>query len=122
MPGLIDGAVAVADVSDPARSVDSPVVRLIDVFVSLGDLSLANLVTPASGRFGPELADLAPVHVLGAVVTKTAFGESRSGNRARRVGETAQNMLNNAGFPAGGYGPFLRSGLPNYQRLGCQWW
>jgi dihydroorotate dehydrogenase (NAD+) catalytic subunit len=98
MPGLVDAAV--------------------DLSVRLGDLVLANPVMPASGCFGPELAQLVPVHQLGAVVTKTVFAEPRSGNRSHRLGESAQGMLNSVGIPSRGVREFVRSGLPAYQRLG----
>jgi dihydroorotate dehydrogenase (NAD+) catalytic subunit len=90
----------------------------VDLSVQLGTLSLANPVMPASGCFGPELAELVPVHQLGAVVTKTVFAEPRSGNRAHRLIESAQGMLNSVGIPSKGVRAFVRSGLPAYQRLG----
>jgi dihydroorotate dehydrogenase (NAD+) catalytic subunit len=108
MSGLVDGAVG--GVTAPARPVD--------LSVRLGDLALANPVMPASGCFGPELAELVPVHRLGAVVTKTVFAEPRSGNRAHRLGESAHGMLNSVGIPSRGAREFARSGLPDYQRLG----
>jgi dihydroorotate dehydrogenase (NAD+) catalytic subunit len=93
--------------------------RSVDPSVRLGNLSLANPVMPASGCFGPELAGLMPVHRLGAVVTKTVFAEPRSGNRAHRLTESAQGMLNSVGIPSQGVRAFVRSGLPAYQRLGA---
>ncbi|GAA5128418.1 dihydroorotate dehydrogenase [Pseudonocardia adelaidensis] len=108
MSGLVDGAVG--GVTAPARPVD--------LSVRLGDLLLANPVMPASGCFGPELAELVPVHRLGAVVTKTVFAQARSGNRAHRLGESAHGMLNSVGIPSRGAREFARSGLPAYQRLG----
>jgi dihydroorotate dehydrogenase (NAD+) catalytic subunit len=108
MSGLVDGAVG--GMTAPARPVD--------LSVRLGDLALANPVMPASGCFGPELAELVPVHRLGAVVTKTVFAQARPGNRAHRLGESAQGMLNSVGIPSRGAREFARSGLPEYQRLG----
>ncbi|WP_459216760.1 dihydroorotate dehydrogenase [Pseudonocardia sichuanensis] len=92
--------------------------RAVDLSVRLGELSLANPVMPASGCFGPELADLLPVHRLGAVVTKTVFAQARPGNRAHRLAESAQGMLNSVGIPSPGVAAFVRTGLPAYQRLG----
>ncbi|OZM79468.1 dihydroorotate dehydrogenase [Pseudonocardia sp. MH-G8] len=108
MTARIDGVVE--DVPEDARPVD--------LSVRLGDLPLANPVMPASGCFGPELADLLPVHRLGAVVTKTVFAQARPGNPAHRLAESAQGMLNSVGIPSPGTAAFVRSGLPAYQRLG----
>jgi dihydroorotate dehydrogenase (NAD+) catalytic subunit len=109
MSGLVDGS---------AGGVHAPA-RPVDVSVRLGDLELANPVMPASGCFGPELAELVPVHRLGAVVTKTVFAGRRSGNRAHRLGESAHGMLNSVGIPSPGLAEFVRNGLPAYQRLGA---
>jgi dihydroorotate dehydrogenase (NAD+) catalytic subunit len=103
--------------ADPARPGTTPAAP-VDLSVRLGDLVLANPVMPASGCFGPELADLVPVHLLGAVVTKTVFAEPRSGNRAHRLGESAHGMLNSVGIPSQGVRAFRRSTLLDYQRLG----
>jgi dihydroorotate dehydrogenase (NAD+) catalytic subunit len=93
--------------------------RPVDLSVRLGDLELANPVMPASGCFGPELAELVPVHRLGAVVTKTVFAQARPGNRAHRLGESAHGMLNSVGIPSRGVHGFARTDLPAYQRLGA---
>lgn len=87
--------------------------------VKLGDLELANPVLPASGCFGPELADLMPVHMLGAVVTKTVFPEARPGNRTHRITEVPGGMLNSVGIPSQGTAEFRRSGLGGYAGLGA---
>jgi len=73
---------------------------------------------PASGCFGPELAELVPVDRLGAVVTKTVFAQARSGNPAHRLGESAHGMLNSVGIPSPGTREFARSVLPAYRRIG----
>ncbi|MBK1787565.1 dihydroorotate dehydrogenase [Prauserella cavernicola] len=90
-----------------------------DLRVELGGLALANPVMPASGCFGPELADLMPVDVLGAVVTKTVFATARPGNRTHRITEVSHGMLNSVGIPSQGAAEFRRSGLGGYAALGA---
>ncbi|MFI5911843.1 dihydroorotate dehydrogenase [Dactylosporangium sp. NPDC051541] len=87
--------------------------------VSAGGLRLANPVMPASGCFGPELADVARLGPLGAVVTKTVFRGVRSGNPAHRLAEVASGMLNSVGIPSLGVHRFRREILPSYRRLGA---
>jgi dihydroorotate dehydrogenase (NAD+) catalytic subunit len=73
---------------------------------------------PASGCFGPELAQLVPVELLGAVVTKTIFTRPRAGNPAHRLAESSGGMLNSVGIPSPGVDEFRRRVLPAYRRLG----
>lgn len=107
------GVAAAHDSSSASRS------TAVDLSVRLGSLSLANPVMPASGCFGPELASLLPVDVLGAVVTKTVFAEPRPGNRTHRLTEGGYGMLNSVGIPSQGTADFRRSGLGGYERLGA---
>lgn len=83
--------------------------------VDLGPLRLANPVMPASGCFGPELAELTPVSHLGAVVTKTVFASVRSGNPAHRLAETSDGMLNSVGIPSVGLDRWRENVFPRYQ-------
>lgn len=89
-----------------------------DLSVTVGSLTLANPVMPASGCFGPELADLLPLNELGALVTKTVFSAIRSGNPAHRVTETADGMLNSVGIPSPGIEQFRATLLPRYLAAG----
>lgn len=91
----------------------------VDLSTHVGGLALANPVLPASGCFGPELADLLPVHTLGAVVTKTIFAEARPGNRTHRLSDNGHGMLNSVGIPSQGVAHFRRTDLRSYQRLGA---
>ena len=84
----------------------------------VGPLELASPVLPASGCFGPELADVTSVRGLGAVVTKTVFAGGRSGNPAHRLAETRDGMLNSVGIPSPGVREWRRSVLPRYLDLG----
>lgn len=73
---------------------------------------------PASGCFGPELAQVVPVDSLGAVVTKTIFTNPRAGNPAHRLAEASGGMLNSVGIPSPGVDEFRRRVLPAYRQLG----
>lgn len=86
--------------------------------VDLGPLRLANPVLPASGCFGPELAEIIDVGRLAATVTKTVFTAQRSGNPAHRLAETRAGMLNSVGIPSMGLGRWRRDVLPAYQACG----
>ena len=81
-------------------------------------MQLSNPVMPASGCFGPELAQLMPLDALGAVVTKTIFTARRAGNPAHRLAEVPGGMLNSVGIPSPGIAEFRRRVLPAYRRLG----
>ncbi|WP_211370117.1 dihydroorotate dehydrogenase [Nonomuraea turkmeniaca] len=96
----------------------SVVVQGVDLGVTVGELRLDNPIMPASGCFGPELSELIPAHRLGAVVTKTIFSGQRAGNRAPRLTESANGMLNSVGIPSIGVHRFRREVLPRYQRIG----
>jgi dihydroorotate dehydrogenase (NAD+) catalytic subunit len=87
---------------------------LVDLSVDLGSLRLANPVMPASGCFGPQLGQLIDLNRLGALVTKTIFLDSRSGNPAHRLAETEAGMLNSVGNPSPGAAAFLDNVLPRY--------
>ena len=91
----------------------------VDLSVDIGRLRLRNPVMPASGCFGPELARLAPVHELGALVTKTVFAERRSGNPPHRLGESPAGMLNSVGIPSPGTRGFCELVWPHYAQVGA---
>lgn len=90
-----------------------------DLAVLIGGLELCNPIMPASGCFGPELAPLLDTSRLGAVVTKTVFSETRSGNPAHRLAETRHGMLNSVGIPSPGVEAFRRGLLREYRALGA---
>lgn len=85
---------------------------------TVGRLDLSNPVMPASGCFGPELAAVAPVQRLAAVVTKTVFATVRSGNPAHRLAETPGGMLNSVGIPSVGAERWRAETWPAYAECG----
>ncbi|MEV0195753.1 dihydroorotate dehydrogenase [Nonomuraea sp. NPDC050691] len=89
-----------------------------DLKVQVGSLSLATPVMPASGCFGPELHTVMDLSRLGAVVTKTIFRDTRSGNRQPRLAETPRGMLNAVGIPSPGLARFRAEVLPAYRSIG----
>lgn len=98
----------------------SSVTPTTDLGVSVGGLVLKNPVMPASGCFGPELAELIPLDRLGAVVSKTVFAVQRAGNPAHRLTETEFGMLNSVGIPSLGSLGFRDGPLRAYQASGTQ--
>lgn len=71
-----------------------------DMSVELGELSMKNPVTVASGTFGcgQEYADFFDVSRLGAITTKGVSSEAWQGNASPRIAETASGMLNSIGL------------------------
>ncbi|MDT5069494.1 MAG: dihydroorotate dehydrogenase catalytic subunit [Mycobacterium sp.] len=90
----------------------------VDLTTRLGALTLANPIMPASGCFGPELAPLMQLHRLGALVTKTIFSATRSGNAAHRLTDTGSGALNSVGIPSPGASAFRSQVLPAYRGHG----
>lgn len=86
--------------------------------VKIGSLHLGSPVMPASGCFGPELAQMFPVETLGAAVTKTVFAHARGGNSGPRVGEFENEMVNSVGIPSEGPEGYLKNLHPKYVELG----
>jgi dihydroorotate dehydrogenase (NAD+) catalytic subunit len=89
---------------------------VVDMRVSIGGLSLANPVMPASGTFAEGLAGVVDYDRLGAMVTKTITAELRSGNPVPRVAELSNGMLNSIGIPSKGITHFLAETLPFYRQ------
>ncbi|WP_431284270.1 dihydroorotate dehydrogenase [Humitalea sp. 24SJ18S-53] len=90
---------------------------MVDLSVQIGGLRLANPVMPASGTFGPELADVFDLNLLGALVTKSVTPEPRRGNPTPRVTETGQGLLNSIGIPGKGIPAWLAKDLPVWRRF-----
>lgn len=116
-PLSASGSATLAVVGDAVQPT-LPRTAEVDLRTALGPLRLANPVMPASGCFGPELAEVVPLGTLAAVVTKTVFSAKRSGNQPHRLTETAAGALNSVGIPSPGVDHFRRSVLPRYRAIG----
>ncbi|MBT5459674.1 MAG: dihydroorotate dehydrogenase [Rhodospirillaceae bacterium] len=90
---------------------------MVEMSVSVGEVTLANPIMPASGTFSPELADVIDLNRLGALVTKSATREFRAGNPTPRVAETPSGMLNSIGIPSHGIDYFLNEIVPAYRKF-----
>ena len=90
----------------------------VDLGVHIGSLALANPVMPASGTFGPEMAQVFDLSRLGALVTKSVTPEARTGNPLPRLCETAGGILNSIGIPGKGLDAFIADALPEWRRHG----
>lgn len=90
---------------------------MVDLSVTLGGLTLANPVMPASGTFAEGLARVIDFNRLGAFVTKTITRELRIGNPTPRVAETRAGLLNSIGIPSKGVPYFLAETLPFYRKF-----
>lgn len=88
-----------------------------DLSVTIGSLTLANPVMPASGTFAEGLAGVIAFDNLGAMVTKTITAELRGGNPTPRVAEVRNGMLNSIGIPSKGIAYFLEHTLPFYRQF-----
>jgi dihydroorotate dehydrogenase (NAD+) catalytic subunit len=90
---------------------------VVDLSVRIGTLRLANPVMPASGTFGPELAQVFDLGLLGALVTKSVTPEPRAGNPLPRLCETEAGVLNSIGIPGKGLAHFLAHAVPEWRRF-----
>jgi dihydroorotate dehydrogenase (NAD+) catalytic subunit len=91
--------------------------RTPDLSVRIGALTLANPVMPASGTFGPELAQVFDLDTLGALVTKSVTPEFRAGNPLPRLCETEAGVLNSIGIPGKGLDHFIAHAMPEWRRF-----
>ena len=53
---------------------------MVDLSVKIGDITMQNPITPASGAFSWEYADVIDLNRLGGLVAKTICREPRLGN------------------------------------------
>lgn len=90
---------------------------MVELTTRIGALTLANPVMPASGTFGPELAQVFDLDRLGALVTKSVTPEPREGNPLPRLCETEAGVLNSIGIPGKGLDHFLAHAMPEWRRF-----
>jgi dihydroorotate dehydrogenase (NAD+) catalytic subunit len=90
---------------------------MVDLTTRIGSLTLANPVMPASGTFGPELAQVFDLDTLGALVTKSVTPEYRAGNPLPRLCETEAGVLNSIGIPGKGLDHFIDHAVPEWRRF-----
>jgi dihydroorotate dehydrogenase (NAD+) catalytic subunit len=90
---------------------------MVDLTTRIGAVTLANPVMPASGTFGPELAQVFDLDVLGALVTKSVTPEPRAGNALPRLCETEAGILNSIGIPGKGLDYFIANTIPEWRRF-----
>lgn len=92
----------------------------MNLSVKIGKLNLKNPVMVASGTFGygEEFKKLTNCKKLGAIVTKTITIKPRTGNKQRRLVETASGIINSIGLQNEGIDSFLKNKLPLFKSLG----
>src|SRR3984957_21109552 len=66
---------------------------MVDLAVKIGDITLQNPVTPASGAFSWEYNDVIDLNRLGGLVAKTICREPRLGNPTPRMAETEGGII-----------------------------
>ncbi len=87
---------------------------MVDLQVKIGDLTLKNPVTTASGCFGygTEYTDFMDISRLGAIFTKATTGSNREGNPSPRMAETPSGMINSVGLQNKGVDHFVKHIYP----------
>ncbi len=82
--------------------------------VKIGEITLKNPVTTASGCFGYgiEYADFMDISKLGAIFTKATTGTAREGNPSPRMAETLMGMINSVGLQNKGVDHFVKEIYP----------
>src|SRR6202007_288103 len=85
---------------------------MVDLSVKIGDVTLQNPVTPASGAFSWEYNDVIDLNRLGGLVAKTICREPRLGNPTPRMAETEGGIIQSIGLPGKGIEYFIGSHRP----------
>jgi dihydroorotate dehydrogenase (NAD+) catalytic subunit len=88
--------------------------KKLKTYVKIGNLTLKNPITLASGTagYGEELSAFLNLSKLGAIFTKGLSLEPREGNKGHRIIETASGVLNSIGLQNVGLKLFLEEKLP----------
>jgi len=90
---------------------------MVDLSVKIGDITLQNPVTPASGAFSWEYNDVIDLNRLGGLVAKTICREPRLGNPTPRMAETEAGIIQSIGLPGKGIEYFIDHIVPEYARF-----
>jgi len=90
---------------------------MVDLSVKIGDVEMANPVTPASGAFSWEYADVIDLNRLGGLVAKTICKEPRLGNPTPRMAETEAGIIQSIGLPGKGIQYFIDHIVPEYNKF-----
>ncbi|MCX5680853.1 MAG: dihydroorotate dehydrogenase [Candidatus Omnitrophica bacterium] len=91
----------------------------MNLTVNIGNVKFQNPVTIASGTFGyiKKYAKVSDIKKLGAFIPKTITLNANIGNPSPRIVETPCGMLNAIGIENEGLEYFLRSKLPELEKL-----
>lgn len=90
---------------------------MVDMSVSIGQLTLANPVMPGSGTFAEGMDRVIDINRLGAIVTKTITNDLREGNAPPRVAELRNATLFSIGIPSKGPEHYLDELVPFYRQF-----
>ena len=90
---------------------------MVDLSVKIGDITLQNPVTPASGAFSWEYNDVIDLNRLGGLVAKTICREPRLGNPTPRMAETEAGIIQSIGLPGKGIEYFIDHIVPEYAKF-----
>ncbi|MFM1817097.1 MAG: hypothetical protein RLZ98_3792 [Pseudomonadota bacterium] len=90
---------------------------MVDLSVKIGDITLQNPVTPASGAFSWEYNDVIDLNRLGGLVAKTICREPRLGNPTPRMAETEAGIIQSIGLPGKGIEYFVDHIVPEYAKF-----
>jgi dihydroorotate dehydrogenase (NAD+) catalytic subunit len=90
---------------------------MVDFSVKIGDVTLQNPVTPASGAFSWEYNDVIDLNRLGGLVAKTICREPRLGNPTPRMAETEGGIIQSIGLPGKGIEYFVEHIVPEYAKF-----
>ncbi|HOK08287.1 MAG TPA: dihydroorotate dehydrogenase [Candidatus Hydrogenedens sp.] len=93
----------------------------VNMKVTIGNLTLKNPVTVASGTFGygEEYSEYFDISCLGAVTVKSLTLKPRLGNPPPRIVETPAGMLNAIGLQNVGLEVYLKEKLPYLRQKKC---
>ncbi|MCA1326862.1 dihydroorotate dehydrogenase [Herbaspirillum sp. alder98] len=88
---------------------------MVDMRVSIGNLTLQNPIMPGSGTFAEGMTKVIDLNRLGAIVTKTITNDLREGNVPPRVAELRGATLFSIGIPSKGPDHYINELVPLYR-------